>query len=159
MILFHGSNVVVKVPMLVAQNRFLDFGNGFYTTTNQAQAESFATKVSKRRGGTPFVSQYTFDETSMQNSLSVKRFLSPDTDWLDFVTANRTGTYAGQQFDIIIEAVANDDVYRTIQVYLSGILSKEQTLESLKIKKLFDQYVFATNKALAELHFVQAWEV
>lgn len=66
MILFHGSNVVLKEPMLVAQNRFLDFGNGFYTTTNQAQAESFAIKASKRRGGTLFVSQYTFDEASIQ---------------------------------------------------------------------------------------------
>lgn len=35
MILYHGSNVVVSEPKLILQNRFLDFGFGFYTTTNQ----------------------------------------------------------------------------------------------------------------------------
>lgn len=41
MILYHGSNVVVDQPTLIQQNRFLDFGFGFYTTTNKAQAVSF----------------------------------------------------------------------------------------------------------------------
>ena len=49
MILYHGSNVVVDQPTLIQQNRFLDFGFGFYTTTNKAQAISFADKVTKRR--------------------------------------------------------------------------------------------------------------
>lgn len=35
MILYHGSNVVVEQPKLIEQNRFLDFGYGFYTTTNK----------------------------------------------------------------------------------------------------------------------------
>ena len=34
MILYHGSNVIVDKPKLIQQNRFLDFGFGFYTTTN-----------------------------------------------------------------------------------------------------------------------------
>lgn len=32
MILYHGSNVTVDHPKLVPQNRYLDFGFGFYTT-------------------------------------------------------------------------------------------------------------------------------
>ena len=39
MILYHGSNVVVSEPKLIQQNRFLDFGFGFYTTTNKKQAK------------------------------------------------------------------------------------------------------------------------
>ena len=35
MILYHGSNLVVSEPKLIQQNRFLDFGFGFYTTTNK----------------------------------------------------------------------------------------------------------------------------
>ena len=31
MVLYHASNCEVKVPMLVASNRLLDFGPGFYT--------------------------------------------------------------------------------------------------------------------------------
>ena len=55
MILYHGSNMVVEKPRLIEQNRFLDFGYGFYTTTNKVQAENFAKKVEARRGGTPTV--------------------------------------------------------------------------------------------------------
>ena len=63
MILYHGSNVVVSEPKLVSQNRFLDFGFGFYTTTNKAQAISFADKVFKRRAeGGKIVSIYELDE-------------------------------------------------------------------------------------------------
>ena len=45
MIVYHGSNVIVSEPKLVHQNRFLDFGFGFYTTTNKVQAIGFADKV------------------------------------------------------------------------------------------------------------------
>ena len=62
-------------------------------------------------------------------------------------------------YDLIIGAVANDDVYRTLQVYSTGLLTKEQALEALKIKKLFNQYVFATYKAIRLLKFVKAIEV
>lgn len=57
MVLYHGSNLAVAEPKLVAQNRFLDFGFGFYTTTNRMQAIGFANKVTKRRKtGIPTVS-------------------------------------------------------------------------------------------------------
>lgn len=36
---------------------------------------------------------------------------------------------------------------------MTGILSKEQALTALKIRKLFDQMVFATEKSLQYLHF------
>ena len=49
MILYHGSNMAVEKPKLITQNRFLDFGFGFYTTLNQAQAISFADKVVRRK--------------------------------------------------------------------------------------------------------------
>ena len=61
--------------------------------------------------------------------------------------------------DIIIGAVANDDVYRTLQVYASGLLTKEQALQALKIKRLFDQYVFTTNEAISLLRFVRFEEM
>ena len=49
MILYHGSNVIVEQPKLIRQNRYLDFGFGFYTTTNRDQAVNFAQKVTDRR--------------------------------------------------------------------------------------------------------------
>lgn len=159
MILYHGSNVVVEQPKLIEQNRFLDFGYGFYTTANKEQAENFAQKVIVRRGGKPIVNVYELDEKAQTNLLKIKRFSAPDEEWLDFVSAHRNGTYDGEQYDLIIGAVANDDVYRILQVYSTGLLTKEQALETLKIKKLFNQYVFATKEALELLKFVEAREV
>lgn len=158
MILYHGSNTIVEKPKLVEQNRFLDFGYGFYTTTNKDQAENFSKKIIVRRGGKPIVNIYEFDDNA-HTDLIVKRFYAPDEEWLDFVSAHRNGSYEGEKYDVIIGAVANDDVYRTLQVYSSGLLTKEQALEALKVKKLFNQYVFATEKALNFLKFVEAKEV
>lgn len=158
MILYHGSNTIVKNPKLVEQNRFLDFGYGFYTTTNKEQAENFAKKVTVRRGGNPIVNVYEFDENA-ESGLNIKRFSAPDEEWLDFVSAHRNGTYDGEKYDVVIGAVANDDVYRTLQVYSSGLLTKEQVLEALKVKKLFNQYVFATEKSLASLKFIDGKKV
>ena len=159
MILYHGSNMVVEKPILIEQNRFLDFGYGFYTTSNKAQADNFAKKVVVRRGDTPTVNVYEIDDNFCSELLKIKRFNAPDEEWLDFVCEHRNGTYDGEQYDLIIGAVANDDVYRTLQVYSSGLLTKEQALESLKIKKLFNQYVFATNEAISLLKFVKSEEV
>ena len=159
MILYHGSNVAVEQPRLIEQNRFLDFGYGFYTTTNLDQATNFAQKVIVRRGGKAILNVYEFDESDQMARLKVKRFTAPDEEWLDFVSAHRNGTYDGEQYDLIIGAVANDDVYRTLQVYSVGLLTKEQALEALKVKKLFNQYVFATGAALKLLRFLEAKEV
>lgn len=159
MILYHGSNMVVDKPKLVEQNRFLDFGFGFYTTTNKSQADNFAQKVIVRRGGRAIVNVYEFDETAQIKDLKIKTFSSPNEEWLDFVSENRNGAYNGEQYDLIIGAVANDDVYRTLQVYGAGLLTKEQAIDALKIKKLFNQYVFTTDKSLKYLKFIEALEI
>lgn len=155
MVLYHGSNVIVSEPRLVRQNRFLDFGFGFYTTTNKEQAIAFADKVYKRcREGTKVVSTYELDEQTAFAECSVLRFDSPDEAWLDFVSENRTGIYNGRKYDFIYGPVANDDVYTTFTLYNAGVLSKEQTVEALKIKKLYNQMVLTSEKALNYLKFI-----
>ena len=154
MILYHGSNVTVEQPKLIKQNRYLDFGFGFYTTTNRNQAVNFAQKVTHRRKkGKATLNIYSIDEMVAFKEGSLLQFESPDEAWLDFVAANRQGTYQGKQRDCIYGAVANDDVYRTITLYMTGVLDKKQTLEALKIRKLFNQMVFATEESLKYLHF------
>ena len=137
MIVYHGSNLIVETPKLIEQNRFLDFGYGFYTTTNKVQAASFAEKVYKRRNeGIKTVSVYEVDEKKIYEECSVLRFDSPNEAWLDFVAQNRSGSYEGDDYDIIYGPVANDDVYTTFTLYQAGALTKDQTLAALKVKKL-----------------------
>ena len=155
MILYHGSNVIVDRPKLIQQNRYLDFGFGFYTTTNKNQAISFANKVAKRREtGQSVVNIYKIDEAVAFTECSILHFNEANEAWLDFVSDNRSGNYEGESYDFIFGPVANDDVYRTFALYTAGVLTKEQTLEQLKIKKLYNQLVLTSEKALSYLHFV-----
>lgn len=155
MILYHGSNLIVSEPKLIVQNRFLDFGYGFYTTTNKVQATGFADKVTRRhKAGTPTVSIYEIDEEKAFAECTVLRFNAPDEAWLDFVSANRAGRYSGEPYDFIYGPVANDDVYTTFTLYTAGVLTKEQTIEALKIKKLYNQLVLTSEKALKFLKYV-----
>ena len=75
-------------------------------------------------------------------------------EWLDFVADNRSGNYDGALYDVVYGPVADDDVYTTFTLYQAGALTKEQTLETLKIKKLYDQMVFTSEKALSFVKFV-----
>ena len=49
MILYHGSHVEVRNPQLLQNQRELDFGKGFYTTTDFEQAK--ACEDPEKRGG------------------------------------------------------------------------------------------------------------
>ena len=155
MILYHGSNISVENPKLIIQNRFLDFGFGFYTTTNRTQAISFAEKVLRRRNeGTKTVSIYEFDEKLAFSNCTLLYFEEPNEAWLDFVSLNRAGNYTGAMYDLIYGPVADDDVYQTFTLYTAGVFTKEQTLEALKIKRLYNQLVLTSEKALSYLNFV-----
>ena len=155
MVVYHGSNVVVEKPRLLHQTRKLDFGAGFYTTTKSEQAISFAHKVMLRTNtNTKYVSQYEFDIEAVQKELNILRFHEPDSEWLDFVYLNRSGNANIALFDIVYGPVANDDVFRTFIYYETGAYTKEQTLEALKIKKLFDQMCFLSETALEQLKYI-----
>lgn len=155
MILYHGSNVVVSKAKLIVQNRFLDFGFGFYTTTNKEQAIAFADKVYKRnKTGEKIVNVYEFDEHLAYQQCSLLQFQSPDEAWLDFVSSNRSGKYEGKIYDFVYGPVANDDIYTTFALYQANALTKEQTLAALKIKKVYNQMVFTSEKSLQFLNFI-----
>lgn len=160
MILYHGSNVVVEKPKLIMQNRALDFGSGFYTTENEIQAVSFAQKVwNRRKDGAPIVSIYEFSEKDAFAVCTSIRFATADEAWLDFVSANRNRSYTGENCELIFGPVANDDIFVTFALYADGILTKEETLDRLKIKKLYNQMVFTSEKALSFLKFIGTLDI
>ena len=154
MILYHGSNVAVESPRIIQSQRTLDFGEGFYTTTNKRQAEIFAQKVfARRETGAATISIYEMDFEAASAELQVLRFHSPDENWLDYVMQNRRGAYVGQFYDIVFGPVANDDVYLTIGAFESGVLSVDQAIAALKVKKLYDQFVLKSAPALSWLKY------
>jgi len=151
--------MIVDKPVLLAQNHTLDFGSGFYTTTNESQARSFSEKVRlRRKSSKAIVNVYSLDEKAFEECC-VLEFKSANGQWLDFVCENRNGSYNGEKYDIVKGPVANDDVYRCVTLYISGLLTRTATLEALKVKRLYNQIVFATEKALGFLCFEKSFEV
>jgi hypothetical protein len=159
--LYHGSDVVVEKPILLPRQRTLDFGAGFYTTTNYEQAEVFARKVGDRRESERcFVSIYgAADLAILKKDLSVLEFEETGEEWLDFVFENRAGKYTGKAYDIIYGAVANDTIYRVLTAYEEGIVPKSECIRQLKVRKLYNQMTFASEKALAYLKFISQVEL
>jgi len=159
--LFHGSTVVVKKPILIENQRLLDFGRGFYTTTNQNQAEQWA-KIKKGRlndNSIAIVSIYQIPDNLFSNpNYRKKEFEKADEEWLDFVFANRKGK-AIHPFDIVIGPVANDTLYATLSLYETGILTKTETINRLKVHKLFDQISFHNLLILKELVYFDSYEI
>jgi hypothetical protein len=71
-LLYHGSNVAVQEPRLLRQTRGLDFGLGFYLTTDQAQAARFSEIiVARRKYGAATFSVYDFDMAGAERTLAV----------------------------------------------------------------------------------------
>jgi hypothetical protein len=165
MTIYHGSSVIVETPELRYSVRALDFGKGFYATTNEEQAAQFARKVYEReiREGAEnpgcLVNSYSIGYDAVQNQLSILTFSTPDEEWLDFVMANRNEKSTGKKYDIIYGPVANDTVYRALVGYETGLYTKKQTIEQLAVRKLFGQMAITTEKALSVLRFTGCREI
>jgi hypothetical protein len=149
MILYHGSNVIVEQPKILQGERMLDFGIGFYTTSNKEQAARWAARVAERRESKDeIITMYDFDAESAECELSIIRFDDPNDEWLDFVCDNRMGRNSTMHYDLVFGPVANDQVFATIVLYEQGLLRRDAAIETLRVQKLYDQILFHTEKSL-----------
>ena len=149
MIVYHGSSEVVRQPDTLHSYRALDFGKGFYVTTVREQAERWARRKADLFGGTPVVSRYRMCDDLSQ--FRVKRFPVDLMEWIEFVCDCRDGKPTYQQYDIIIGKVANDKVFRVVDMYHSGIWDKERALQEIRAYPNYDQIAFITQSAIDAL--------
>ena len=151
--LYHGSNMVVEKPEVNAGRRALDFGVGFYLTSNREQAERWARAVARRRqSGDAILNCFEVDKGNF-GLLKVLEFSGPNSDWLDFVVSNRKGSSERLAFDLVIGPVANDSTMPVIDDYMDGRYTKEEAIVRLLPQKLTDQYAFVSEKSLSILVF------
>lgn len=156
MILYHGSVVEVSKPDVSFSRRNLDFGRGFYVTPIKEQAERWARRKSLRTGESPIVSVYEYTESCLDGMLS---FPSIDGDWLDFVFNSRSGSDVGE-YDVISGPVADDNVFKTIDLYFQGIWDRERALKSLMYDKPSFQTCFRSQDSVDRcLSFLYSYEV
>lgn len=157
--LYHGSTVAVRKPSLHLGRPNADFGKGFYTTGNLEQAERWAHIKQKREdAGHAVVSVYEFDESLLDSQgLNIRRFTGADESWLYFVAACRKSR--PHEYDLVQGPVANDNVFTTVNLFESGVLSAEAALLQLKAYKTYDQLSLHTARVIGVLKFVVFFEV
>lgn len=160
MIVYHGSTQIIDCPLLIQSDRFLDFGKGFYTTTNLEQATRWAIIKQKRIVATKaYVNLYEIDDNILsKKDLSILSFPEANREWLEFVTENRRGNPL-HEYDIVKGAVANDTIYQTLVLYEAGAYTAEETITRLKVHRLFDQITFHTEVALKEITYQKSIRV
>lgn len=143
-ILFHGSNVVVKEPKILANGYYKDFGYGFYCTILEKQAKRWA--LTKRRNH--IVNKYQYTENP---DLTVRKFPEMNEEWLQFIVECRTGIK--HEYDIVEGAMADDTIWDYIEEYVEGRISKAAFWELVKFKYPTHQILFSTEEALNTLKF------
>lgn len=158
MILYHGSDCIVNKPDILHSNKRLDFGQGFYLTSVKEQAERWAKRKSLiHQNKTSFINIFEFTE---KEHFKIKDFMDDLNNWLDFVVDCRNGNSLYKQFDLIKGKVADDKVFRVVDMYKRGIWDKKRALEEIKVYKIYDQINFITQKAIDEmLVFKKSYEV
>ena len=156
MILYHGSYTEISQPRLLPFQRALDFGCGFYTTSDLEQAIWWANKTMNRREtGKPTVSIYQVEQDGF-TILNMLRFDGPNAEWLRFVTSCRKKSIKSCSWDVIYGPVADDKTSETIDLYLSGLYDEKYAIQRLQPQKLKNQYVFKTERAIHILHFLES---
>ncbi len=153
MILYHTSSIEIQKPNISYSRDKLDFGKGFYLTTLKEQAILYGQRFI-RKGESAILNTYKLED-NIENC-NVKTFYSYDEEWLDYITACRKGL-PHDKYDIIEGGIADDQVFNTLDLYLSGIYTKEQALDQLKYKKPNHQ-VCITSQTIIEkyLHFISS---
>ena len=143
MTVYHGSYMPVKNPEIRKGRNTKDFGVGFYCTIIKEQAQRWA-----RRYDTKIVSIY---DIRMNSNLNIKEFKEMTEEWLDFIIACRSGK--SHNYDIVIGAMADDQIYNFISDYIDGVITREQFWVLAKFKYPTHQIVFCTKEALKCLEY------
>lgn len=143
---YHASTTVVEHPDVAHSRAFLDFGPGFYVTTMIDQAQKYGTRFT-RRGKKAILNIYELADNLDQ--WKVAEFKNYDEAWLDFITECRAGRIVGN-YDIVIGGIANDKVFRTVDLYFAGYISKDECLNRLIYEKPNNQICIRSQFALNE---------
>jgi hypothetical protein len=146
MVVYHGGYMAVEKPEILKSKFPKDFGQGFYCTELEAQATRWASRY-----GSAVVSVYEYTPDEKLKTLVFKKMTE---EWLDFIVDCRSGRK--HNFDVVIGAMANDQIYNYISDFVDGILTREQFWVLAKFKYPTHQICFCKEKALKTLKYIDS---
>lgn len=147
--IYHGSYTAIPSPQIMKGMFTKDFGPGFYCTSLRKQAEKWSKRYEKA-----VINIYEYQPN---DTLNVLEFADMTDEWLDFIVNCRNGE--PHSYDIVIGAMANDQVYNYIADFINGVLTREQFWILAKFKYPTHQINFCTQKALATLIYKSHEEI
>lgn len=147
---YHGTTLILEHPLVSAGRPHLDFGQGFYVTDIQQQAESWANRIRRIRLTSGVVNVYEFDLDKAKSLFSYYKFEKYDNEWLQFIVANRMGRDDIPHYDIIEGGVANDRVIDTVEGYMSNLMSLENALKELSKHSPNNQICISTQQVIED---------
>ena len=148
-IIYHGSYCKIETPKIVEGEFTKDFGTGFYCTILEEQAIKWAKKYD-----TPIINEYEYNENP---ELKIKNFTLMTEEWLDFIINCRMGKK--HDYDIVIGAMADDQVYNYVTDLVSGVITREAFWELAKFRHPTHQIAFCNEQALKCIRFVDSKEI
>ena len=148
-IVYHGSYCKVEYPEIKEGKYAKDFGTGFYCTILEEQAIKWAKKYD-----TPIINKYEYNEDS---KLKIKEFTLMTEEWLDFIINCRSGKK--HDFDIVIGAMADDQIYNYITDLISGNITRAAFWELAKFRHPTHQIALCTENALKCIKFIDVEEL
>ena len=167
MLLYHGSDHVIKRPEFGAGKKHNDYGRGFYCTENIELAKEWA--VSEDADG--YVNKYSID-TSRLSILDINSEQYTMLHWLGILLKNRIFTlstplereakkYILGNFNISLDGIdivkgyrADDSYFSYARDFISGVISYEQLSKALRLGMLGEQYCLVSQKAFTEIEYV-----
>lgn len=167
MLLYHGSDHVIKRPEFGAGKKHNDYGRGFYCTENIELAKEWA--VSEDADG--YVNKYSID-TSHLSILDINSEQYTMLHWLGILLKNRIFTlstplereakkYILDNFNISLDGIdivkgyrADDSYFSYARDFISGVISYEQLSKALRLGMLGEQYCLVSQKVFTEIEYV-----
>ena len=168
MILYHGSYTHFDRIDVGKGRKYKDFGQGFYTTKIESQAQQWAKNMSARyEEPVGYVSIYECDENLLSNFKYLK-FSIPTEEWAYFIMNNRNTEFTEfetqinnqkRQFDIVEGPVANDTIAVVLDQFMMNMKSGTALVEALEYKNINHQISFHTEKGISLLAKVDQYAV
>ncbi len=169
MIVYHGSDHMIEMPVYNGSKRANDYGYGFYTTESLELAKEWA--CSDNRDG--FANCYDAD----LDGLSVLNLNAPEytiLNWLAILARYRTYWQNGSiseeakdylhrnffidpsDYDVIIGYRADDSYFSFARDFVAGTISLSKLSEAMRLGKLGEQIVFKSRESFSHIRFIGA---
>lgn len=154
MLVYHGSIVPVREPIVKVGRENLDFGQGFYVTDIKEQAVRWASRMGRQLQEKSLLNIYELDIEQIEKEYHFLKFPDYNKEWLDFIVKSRKGERPWAAYDLIEGGVANDRVIDTVEAYINGMMTVEMALGQLAQHRPNNQFCLLNQQLVDRyLHF------